>query len=546
VIDYWIAPWCVGYLSEKPILHEDIWTFYSADSTVVSPHQLLLVDEYGCIPPPDYFDFGFDLALDLDDPDNFESEDELSECVDVEDLKRYANVYGISYETDDMLAASRVIDMPEDEVFPPLENQFSPLLQTYVQRVTKVARIISTRLCEDFSHITFEKRDMLGLWSVLCQITNPLKQERWAYTHPIAKVMFTLFPVLMDIASHPDYLDGLVADFINVFMGNTVKTQYMVRMKWDYYAHYPLAVLNYLKGLFGAGELQNALRDEFRITGCRDGILIDEKMVIDGDYKNGLMIVYDYQSVFDYWVNTHPIVVDARITPGGQKQVFIDRYYPHLHYVKRDYFDHSTYVDLRLKSPHYVSMFVGPHTEAEGYVRTLDQAVSCLGFYLKAVLARGPITFAEDEGIKKKGGFSPVQGIGDGPAGVLQPVYSPPLVDIEGLDEIMSQNVSRIYGKRVNVITTNYVGESTGMLFLSNEDVDRIQERKKNVRVDPSQEKVDGSGRDFYSFSFKPILPEYGDNYNVVQREIKVGPLISELLTPWGADYGVDHVMGDC
>jgi len=237
----WLAPWCVGFLKEKPIRHEDICTFYAIDSTIVSPHQLRLIDEYGHIPSAEHADFEFEVAYNLEDSDCYESSEESSDIEDMDSLLNYANSVGLNYESIDVLASANVIDIVSDPICCSLGEQFSPLTHTYIQRVVKVAALLYAKVCEDFDHLSFEIRDVMGFWSVLCELVHPLKQKRWAFTHPAAKLMFTLYPVLFDKTSHADYLNSLQADFIKVMLGNDVKTQYFIRNCFQHYGHYPVS-----------------------------------------------------------------------------------------------------------------------------------------------------------------------------------------------------------------------------------------------------------------------------------------------------------------
>jgi len=392
----WYAPWCDGFLSKKPIRHEDIPTFYCPGTEMVSFYQLAAVEEYGHIPKTSDFDLDFEYddaemeAMDIDDEAHYEDLDSGS--------SEHENDYGIIYEDSFSMVAAQIIDIHNDEIRVALGNECEPLVDMYYQRVLFVSDLMLQHMVVR-ELTTYGRSDRFvqlhdELSSILKNDANFMKNV----SSFKAKVMFTLYPTLSCGEVTPDEKYRLIMCFLRNYLIGNVLDHYKLHTNYSYYTYYPISIIEYLRGETLLSDVQKNLRVEAMIDGPKESIVIDEDMLFYRDSRNGLVVgTNPMLPMLLTWAELYPVIVIAKATGFTAKCLIMQRDYPQLKYtlVKPHM---GEVIDITPQSPTHDALWCVEHGDVRMF-RSAEEIAVVLAFVFKATLPCGSITWhpAPDE-----------------------------------------------------------------------------------------------------------------------------------------------------
>jgi len=391
--DAWYAPWCNGYLATRPILQKDICTFFCPGSTVVGPYQLALADKYGNVVPDETYDFDFDLHINLDDDANYEDCDSDEEEPDALITQNYCADHGIMFDDIVPCAAAQVVDITRDSLYSCMEGEFEPLINDYKKRVVFVANWLNTYI----HHYVFDGDVDMIKWQKMFDIVYALISENAdvpEFSTPLAKLLYTLYPVFSANKESAEFKMQMCYNLMFKHTSERSTIGYVIKTDWDYYGQFPMTILRYLAGEILLDTVQISLRKEFGLVGPKSYILMDEDSLITKD-KNGVYVSSNspFLPLIDHWSDKYPVFI--RATKASQflaRKIMTERDYPRVYYTTKPPNDIVTCADFSVRGASYACLFVGGigyGFENDKYVRCEDQAAVCLGFALRAVLARG-------------------------------------------------------------------------------------------------------------------------------------------------------------
>jgi len=387
------------FLAFRPIRHHDIPSFFVEGSvSIVSNHQLMLVNEHGYIPEEKECDFRFDtddveiIYNDDDEPISFG--DDSSDDDSFDDLEQAANKRGFSIANKDVIAAAEIVHVKDDVIFDSMEDEFKPLLDVYHSRVTYVAALIKEAVEEHIDVKEFCYKSYYSAIELLNDILTPGLQTDKAFSSYDAKLMFVMYPIMCNDLLHGDFVEMLTNSYVTSLLGIEVYSRFDIDIDWEYYGHYPRSILFYLQRIISADDVQEHLRKEFALDTVKEGIFVDESLIIYHCEDRGL-VVEDcvLLPLLKHWSKTHPIFVKAKHGQYASKKILMTMYCPFIHYSLNLLTSYDAVVKISDKSTFGSCLYVGSfgYNFDNNYVRNTAQYLTCLGFALKAVLCRGAV-----------------------------------------------------------------------------------------------------------------------------------------------------------
>jgi len=398
--DAWYAPWCNGYLATRPILHKDICTFFCPGSVIVGPYQLALADKYGNVVPDETYDFDFDLHLDLEDDANYDDYDSDEEESNAIITQNYCADHGVMFDDIVPCAAAQVVDIVKDSLYGCMEGEFEPLINDYKRRVVFVANWFNTYIHHQAFNDDVDKRK----WQAMFDIVYALISEDVnapEFSSPLAKLLYTLYPVFSANKESAEFKMQMCYDLMFKHTSERSTIGYVVKTDWNYYGQFPMTILRYLAGEILLDTVQLSLRKEFGLVGPKSFILMDEESLLTRD-RNGEYVSSNssFLPLIDHWSDKYPVFIRAsKASQFLARKMLTERDYPCVYYTARPPDDIATCADFSIKGVSYACLFVGGigyGFENDIYVRCKNQAAVCLGFALRAVLARGSYHFNGD------------------------------------------------------------------------------------------------------------------------------------------------------